>query len=364
MTIQKLLLIASLPLSLFGCSVGPSADAAAPLSRGVPVRTAAVETRDLDETLVLAGTLHPRAQVQIVAEVQARLVRVVRDEGARVATGQLLAVLDATDYRLANDRAKAALAVAEANRSHAAAEKQRAESLLETGGITAKDKLSAEVALQVAEASVAQVKAEAAISAQQLARAEIRAPFAGRVAKRLADPGAMLASGTPIFTFVDDAVLEFRAPVPSAHYGKAKLGTRVELRVDALGDRSVTGTLARVTPLVEERTRSFEVVIEVPGQPELVGGLFARAVVRIGRVSGALVVPPSALQRDGAEPNAAQAFVVENGKAERRSVTLGVETADAIQVTSGLAAGDTVVLDPPVTLGSGVAVEPHVERRD
>ena len=74
-----------------------------------------------------------------------------------------------------------ALAVAEANRSHALAEQERAQSLLKTGGITAKDSLSAEVALQVAEASVAQVKAEAAISAQQLSRTEIRAPFAAEL---------------------------------------------------------------------------------------------------------------------------------------------------------------------------------------
>ncbi len=364
MTIRTLLYVAALPLMLGSCSAGPSADAAAPVARGVSVRTAAVETRDLDETLVLAGTLRPRAQVQLVAEVQARLVRVVRDEGARVAAGEVLAVLDATDYRLSNERARAALAVAEANRSHALAEKERAESLLATGGITAKDKLSAEVALQVAEASVAQVKAEAAITAQQLSRTEIRAPFAGRVAKRHADPGGMLASGTPVFTFVDDSVLEFRAPVPSAHYGKAKLGQSVEVRVDALGDRLVKGTLARVAPLVEERTRSFEVTVEVAGQPELVGGLFARAVIRIGTLKGALVVPPAALQRDGADASAASAFVVKDGKAERRSLTLGVETPDAIQVTAGLVAADTVVLDPPVALASGAPVEARAARRE
>jgi RND family efflux transporter MFP subunit len=291
-------------------------------------------------------------------------MRVVRDEGARVAAGELLAVLDATDYRLAHERARAALAMAEANRSHALAEKERAESLLATGGITGKDKLSAEVALQVAEASVAQVKAEAAISAQQLSRSEIRAPFAGRVAKRHADPGAMLASGTPVFTFVDDAVLEFRAPVASAHYGKATVGARVDVQVDALGARTVQGRLARVAPLVEERTRSFEVTVEIPGERQLVGGLFARAVVRIGRVPGALVVPPQALQRDGAEPLTAQAFVVKDGKAERRSVTLGVETPDRVQVTAGLAAGEVVVLDPPVALASGDPVELHAARRN
>jgi RND family efflux transporter MFP subunit len=326
------------------------------------VRTATVQVRDLEETLQLTGTLHPRAQVQIVAEVQARLLKVLRDEGSRVGAGEVLALLDDTDYRLSHDRAQAALSVAEANRAHALAEKDRADNLLKTGGITDKDHLTAQVALQVAEASLAQVKAETAIAAHQLARTQIKAPFAGRVARRLPDPGAMLANGAPVFTFVDDAVLEFRAPVPSADYGKVKVGSEVEVRVDTLGGRTVKGRVARVTPLVEVRTRSFEVTVEVPGEQELVGGLFARAAVRVGSRPGALVVPPAALQRDGASPGEAQTFVVTEGKAERKAVILGIETPEAIQVKEGLVAGDVVVLDPPVSLASGAPVEAQATR--
>jgi multidrug efflux pump subunit AcrA (membrane-fusion protein) len=112
-----------------------------------------------------------------------------------------------------------------------------------------------------------------------------------------------------------------------------------------------------VTPLIEERTRSFEVVVQIPGGDNLVGGLFARAVVRVGQVADALVVPPGALVRDGSDPSAAQTFVVSSGKAERKTVSVGVETADAVQVTNGLAEGQLVVLDPPVALGSGSPVE-------
>jgi multidrug efflux pump subunit AcrA (membrane-fusion protein) len=119
----------------------------------------------------------------------------------------------------------------------------------------------------------------------------------------------------------------------------------------------VKGTVARVTPLIEERTRSFEVVVQVPGERDRVGGLVARAVVRVGQVANALVVPPSALVRDGSDPTAAQTFVVTAGKAERKTVAVGVETPDAIQVREGLKAGDVVVLDPPVALGSGAPVE-------
>ena len=109
--------------------------------RSIPVRTATVQTRDLAETLSLTGTLDPRSEVTVVPEISARLERVLKTEGDRVSRGQLLAVLDDADFRLARDRAKAYLDVAEANRAHARAEKDRADSLLKTGGITDKDHL-------------------------------------------------------------------------------------------------------------------------------------------------------------------------------------------------------------------------------
>lgn len=354
-SLSLLLAAAAAAVLAAGCG-GAAETAVAEKPRGIPVRTVAVEARDLDDALVLTGSLKPRAQVQAVAEVSARLLRILRDEGARVENGEVLAVLDDTDYRLAHDRAKAALAVAEANRAHAVVERERADNLLKTGGITDKDNLAAQVGLQVAEASMGQVRAEAAIAAELHARCQIKAPFSGRVAKRFVDAGTQLTPGTPVFTIVDDSVLEFRAAVPSSDYAKLKLGAPVEVTVEALG-RDVKGRVARITPLVEERTRSFEAVVEVPGGKDLVGGLFARAVVRIGRVAGALVVPPAALVRDGTTPGEAQAFVVTGGKAERRSVGIGVEGAQAVQITSGLAAGDVVVLDPPAALSSGAAVE-------
>lgn len=351
--------LAALVLSACG---GAAQTAVPDTNRGLPVRTIAAERQDLDDTLRLNGTLKPRAQVQVVAEVSARLLKVVKDEGSRVAKGETLAVLDDTDYRLAHERARAALAVAEANRAHAQVEKERADNLQKTGGITDKDRLTAEVGLRVAEASFAQARVETEVTATQLARCQVTAPFSGRVAKRMADAGAMLASGAPVLILIDDAVLEFRASVPSADLGKAQVGALVEVAVDARGGRTVEGRVARIVPLVEERTRSFEIVVEVPGQKDLVGGLFARASVRVGRVEGALVVPPAALIRDGSRPGEADTFVVVGGKAERRTVSLGVEGPSAIQVTKGLEVGDQVVVDPPAALSSGAPVDVQGKR--
>lgn len=349
-----------LVLAAAGLAACGSANSAPPTSRPMLVRTAAVQARDIERQLVLTGTLRPRSQVQVVAEVGGRLVKVVRDEGAHVSAGEVLARIDPTDYEMATRRARAALAVAEANRAHATVEKERADNLVRTGGITDKDHLSAQVGLQVAEAALSQARAEADIAGQQLARATVRAPFTGRVARRLADAGAMLASGTPLFTVVDDSVLEFRAFAPSGDYAGVAVGAPVDVTVDSReGGPPIRGRVARVTPLVDERTRMFEVVVEVPGGPGRVGGVFARAAVRLGEVKDALVVPPSALVRNGGGPSEAQVFVVAGGKADRRVVTLGIEQPDAVQVSKGVAAGEVVVLDPPTALVPGAAVQPQ-----
>jgi membrane fusion protein (multidrug efflux system) len=167
----------------------------------------------------------------------------------------------------------------------------------------------------------------------------------------------MLTPGAQIFRIVDDSAFEFRAAVPSADFGKVKLGASVTVSVDALPGVSTVGKVSRITPLVDVRSRSFEVVVLVPGQPQLVSGLFARADVRVREILDGLIVPPAALVRDGADPARAQAFVIVGGKAERRDVTVGVEAADAVQVTNGLKAGEMVVVDPPAALGPGTQVD-------
>lgn len=348
---------AALLLAAAGCTGKAAVEPVTQQPRALPVRGVPVEQRTLEDTLVVTGSLRPRAEIKVIAEVTARLTKILKDEGAVVREGDLLATLDDTDYGLSLQRAKAAFAVADANRAHAVAERDRANSLLKTGGITDKDHLQAQVNLQVAEASVAQAKAEVAIAEQNVTRTRIVAPFSGRIADRLADAGSVLATGTPIFSLVDDSVLEFRANVPSSDYGKVKLNAPVTLTVDALPDLAVKGAVIRVVPLVQERNRSFELIARVPGKAGLVGGLFARAAIHVRDIPNALLVPPSAVVRDGADPTKADIFVVANGKAERRSVTLGAEQPDAVQVVKGLVAGDTVVIDPPVSLTTGATVQ-------
>jgi membrane fusion protein, multidrug efflux system len=355
---RNYLLLAGFVMSV-GASAcgGTEAETTSPAVRTVPVHTATVQTRDLVETLTLTGTLDPRAEVTVISEVSARLETVLKNDGDRVAKGQVIAVLDAADFKLAQDRMRAMLAIADANRAHARAESERADSLQKSGGITDKDRLAAQVAVQVADASYSQAASEVAITDRQLTRSQIAAPLSGRVSKRFVDAGTLLAVGTPIYTIVDDSQFEFRASVASGDLAKVRTGEKVTVTADALPGFSTQGTVSRISPQIDTRSRSFDVVIRVPGGPQLVSGLFTRGELHVRDVPRSLVVPPAALVRDGADPNHAQTYVVVGGKAERRDVTVGVEVADAVQVTTGLKEGETVVLDPPSALGPGTAVQ-------
>src|SRR4051812_23611091 len=357
--VRSYLMMAALAAAVTAAACGGDGAQAEPTEavRTVPVRTAKVEIRDLTEMLTLTGTLDPRAEVTVVPVLSARLLSTMANEGDRVTKDQLLAVLDDADFRLARDRAKASLDVADANRAHARAEKDRADSLLKTGGITDKDHLSAQVAVQVAEASAAQARAELAIAQRQLGRSKLTAPLSGRIAKRMADAGMIVSAGTPIYTIVDDAVFEFRSSVASGDFSKLKVGETVTVTVDALPGFTTQGEVSRIAPKIDARSRSFEAIIRVPGRPELVSGMFARAEVKVREVPGGLVVPPAALVRDGADPTHAQTFVIVGGKAERRDVVVGFEVPDAVQVTAGLKAGEVVVVDPPSALGPGTRVQ-------
>lgn len=113
MNVRAYLVMLGLAAAVTAAACGGDGAQAEPTEtvRTVPVRTAKVEIRDLTEMLTLTGTLDPRAEVTVVPELSARLLSTMKDEGDRVTKGQLLAVLDDADFRLARDRAKASLDV-------------------------------------------------------------------------------------------------------------------------------------------------------------------------------------------------------------------------------------------------------------
>ena len=221
----------------WGCNQSKETDGARPdaaVSTELVVRTATVTRREWIKKIPVTGNLRTLSTVEIKPEVGGRLIAVHFKEGDLVRKGQLLAEIDPVNYRLACDQAMAALRVAEAglersqvSAEHAKTEKERADNLLRSGGITQKDHQAAltgireaESQVRLAEAQCGQARAALAIAEKSLKDCKIYAPAGGHVQKKYFDNGSLLAPGVSLYTLVDNSQLELECVVPSYQLAK------------------------------------------------------------------------------------------------------------------------------------------------
>ena len=349
------------------------ADALASLSSSaaIEVRVSPVQRREWISLVEVSGSLRSRSVVEIRPEIGGRLTAVYFEEGDSVRQGQLLAEIDATNYQLTHDRAAAALAVAEAGLSraqvaveHAASEKARADNLLRSGGITQKDHAAAvtgekDAAAQVAlaEAQIAQGKAELAVAEKSLQDCKITAPADGQVQKRNFDRGTLIAAGAPLYTLVDNGQLELECVVPSYRMAAIRPQQRATFQTPTWADRVFNGVVYAINPTVESDSRSVKVILRSvnPGG-ELRSGMYVRGEIHTEAVANALVIDRDALI-PGKNGDPVAVYVVRDGRAQRAKIEIGDTRGELVQVRAGLDEGDLVITEIGPSLKEGMAVK-------
>jgi RND family efflux transporter MFP subunit len=353
---------------------GAIADPAPEGSGALVVNASPVESREWTVTVPVSGSLRSDSIVEVKSEVSGRLIATYFNEGDMVQRDQLLAEIDPTNYKLAVDQARAALTVAQAglersivSADHARREKERADNLLKSGGITQRDHQAAETGVREAEAQVRLAEAQCGQSGVAIAIAEkalkdcrILAPASGHVQKRFLDKGSYLTAGSSVYTLVDNSRLELECPVPSYRLAELRLEQRVTFTTPTWGERSFEGSVSAINPMVESDNRSTRVKVRVanPGG-KLRSGMYARGDIRIRREPKALVVPRSALLTEREEASSGNVFVVKDGKATRRTVQVGGIQQDRVWVLQGLQQGELVIdeIGPALREGSAVRLQ-------
>jgi RND family efflux transporter MFP subunit len=191
-------------------------------------------------------------------------------------------------------------------------------------------------------ATVAQRRAELELARKRLADASVRAPFDGTVQARPASVGEYVAAGTPIVQLVKTDPLRLRLDVPERECVLVRTGQVVLLLVE--GDTNTyRGEIARLSPALDDQTRTLRVEADVPRQGSLRPGLFARARIIVTEHEQALTVPLDAIITfAGLE----KVVVVQDGKAVEKVIATGRRGPDWVEVVSGLGSGETVVLSP------------------
>jgi multidrug efflux pump subunit AcrA (membrane-fusion protein) len=384
--------LVSLALACAACSKSESAQARGRDAAAKPVKTEPVRQEMVHRAVEVVGTLAAEDEVMLSSETDATVSRILADLGDRVKAGQVLVELDREkrQYSLDQQRASLARALARYGASEtgklppieqtpdvqrAAAElaqaKQafdRAEELhrrqlvpkqqLDDADTTLKAKQAGyDSALQNAKNLRADIDASDAgmkLADRQLRDTYIRAPFDGYVQKRVVSLGELVKAQSPVMSVVRIDPLKVIAEIPERMGPWIKVGQPVNLQVDAYPDKTLTGSVSRISPAVNIQTRAFAFEARVPNAEALLKpGTFARVRLETSKVEPVLTLPYGAMQyRYGVN----RAFVVEGDHLTAHELKTGERLGDRIEIVSGVKAGDAVAVSDVDSLTDGLKV--------
>ncbi len=338
--------------------------------------------------IVVTGEFKPFQEVDVMARVAGYVKKLHVDAGDKVLQSQLLAVLEIPEMADDLARARASIDKSQAEVSHAQDGLHLAESAHEAVHLSytrlrdvAKEK-PALVALEevdvargrdlVAEAQVNSAKSVLLTSEKQVQvnRAELQrmqtmldytkvtAPFAGVITRRYSDTGTMVQSGTmPIVRLSDNRTLRLVLPVPESAVPKLHLGDAVRARVPTLNS-TVVGRVARFNDKVSLATRTMDAEVDVPNADfHLIPGMYAEVDLTLESRPRALAVPAQAIDLAGSENTGQVLVVTPQGHIEMREVQLGLQTATEVEILSGVAEGEHVVVGSRSGLKPGQVVQ-------
>ncbi|XXX72283.1 efflux RND transporter periplasmic adaptor subunit [Sorangium sp. So ce134] len=348
--------------------------------------TVEIRRGSLTETAAASGKIEPDVQVEVKSRAAGQVIEVLVEEGDQVEAGQLLVKLDPTDAerdlaeaRVARDRVKADLAAAQASLSAADLERknnevsqQIAEKSAELGLGSTDAARSAAHSTKVAGANMTLRRAQVTSAQAQLKQAElavqdaetrlkemqIYAPIAGTVLDVAVEKGTLVSSaltnvsgGSAVMTLADLSNLRIVGAIDEAQIGRVSPGQRVEIRVDAYGDRVFQGVVDRVSPLGKEVssvvTFDVEIVVKDKDASLLRSGMSADVEIVTAEQKDVLLVPLLAVQSAGK-----RRFVrLANG--EERPIKTGATDGTNMVVAEGLSEGDDVLASAPVVSAPG-----------
>lgn len=348
-----------------------------------------VERADAVSTLLLPGNIQPIAEAPVMARATGYVRKRNADIGDRVAAGQVLAEIEAPELKQqvaqaravaeqassVVEQAQAALQQGRSNAGLARVTAERWNNLFSRGAVSRQERdtyqaqfdsqqanvQALEKAVSAGRGNVAAVQANVARLEQLLAYQTVRAPFAGVITVRNVDAGALVNEGsTMLFRIAQTDRLRTYVNVPQASAAQVRPGQRAELAIPDRPGRKFAGSVRRTSGALDPATRTLLVEIEVPNPGgALMPGMYAQVDLSLPRLDPPLVIPGDTLL---VRPDGPQAAVVSpDGTVHFRRVALGRDFGDRVEVLSGLAEGDRLVVNPSDVVREGTRVKAQFE---
>ncbi len=317
-----------------------AATAPAPAANKVKVEVAPAQRVRLERNVSAVGTLRSQDSVVLRPEISGRITEINFAEGGKVEKGQVLVRLD-------DSVARARVQQARANLQLATSQYNRSVQLTKQGFVSgqARDEAASNLAVQ---------KAAVALAEAELEKTAIQAPFDGLAGLRTVSVGDYVGPGTDLVPIeaIDPLNLDFR--IPEQFLSAVSVGARLTVTFDAISGLEREGTVGAISPQVDVGGRSLLLRALVPNPDGLLRpGLFARVRLELAATMG-LIVPESALMPSG---DAQYVYRVEGDMVKRVAVQLGQRLGANVEITSGLAEGDQVIVSGLQKVRDGTRVE-------
>jgi RND family efflux transporter MFP subunit len=315
-----------------------------------------VQSSALANGPVITGAIQPERKADLRAEVSAVVLQVLKENGDPVKRGDVLVKLDETSIHDSLLSAQESLRAATQALEQSQRALARLKTLRESGMTSAQALDDAEVRRNSAQSELSAARARVAAAQQQVTRTVVRAPFDGIVSDRKVSPGDTAAIGKELLKVIDPASMRFEGRVSADKIAAVKVGQPVMFRVNGYGEQQFSGTVKRIDPSANDVTRQVEVLVGFAGENRpRVAGLYAEGRID-AELSDALMLPESALVRDG---DKTYTWKVKGNALAKADLAMGTRDprTGSFEVKGGLAAGDMVLRHPNSSLKDGQKVE-------
>jgi HlyD family secretion protein len=338
------------------------------------IELGSVRRASISDEITVVGNLIGEATVAVAPRAAGRLQEVYVRLGDRVARGQRIAKIEDFELQEQIKQAEAAQEVAsatirqrEADLALALTNVERSRSLFERQLLPKQTLDDNEARYQSAQAQLDLARAQAVQSKARLdelkinqANTTITAPTSGFISRRLVDPGASVGQNAPVVELVDISRVRLVANVVERDLKQLQAGDSTRVQVDAYPGETFTGRIARVSPVLDPATRTAPIEVEIPNpDARLKPGMYARVGITMATNKEALVIPSDAMADLGGRRGV---FQVQNGSAIFRTVQVGTEQGNLVEILGGLTEGEQIITtgaralrdgDPVVVAGAG-----------
>lgn len=345
----RVVLLSLCVAALSACGEDAPAPESAEQPASLSVSVATPQARVLAQRVPAAGSVTAWEEMALGVEISGQRVEAVLVEvGDAVDAGQPLLRLDTRTLQMQQRQAEAQLGQAQAQAKVAGTNLGRAEELRGRGLIAVRDRDEAWAADEAAKANLRTAQAQAANAKLQLEFATLRAPDAGLISWRGVQPGQLAMGGTELLRLIRQGRLEWRAEVTDRDLARIAPGTRAVVR--GPDGSSIEGAVRQVSPALDARSRTALVYVDLPASDALRAGMYAQGELLLGELDATTVPAEAVVERDGYR----YVFVLREGDlVEQRRIETGAREAGAIQVLSGLAAGERIAVQGAGFLGDG-----------